>query len=104
MKSPAQSSLPAAPPPGPPPAGPQDSAAQQLLLYLRHHLPGYPFNPALDVAFVEELCSDFPNVDLLEETKAFRWYYDNQPAARLTKLRVALRRWIANAWTRRPAG
>lgn len=103
MSPPAQSSLPTAPP-SPPPAGPHDPAAQQLLLYLQHHLTGYPFNPALDTPFVEELCSDFPDVDLLEETKAFRWYYDNQPAARLPKLRVALRRWIANAWTRRPAG
>lgn len=85
----------------PPQNSPHSSAAEELLAYLHHHLPGYPFQPALDAAFVEELANDFPDVDLLEETKAFRWYYDNQPATRLPKIRVALRRWIVNAWTRR---
>lgn len=84
-----------------PQTSPPSSAAETLLAYLHHQLPGYPFQIALDTAFVEELSTDFPDVDLLEETKAFRWYYDNQPVKRLPKIRVALRRWIANAWTRR---
>jgi hypothetical protein len=49
---------------------------------------------------VDELLDDFPDVDILEEVKAFRWYYENQPLARIRSPRVALRRWIANA---RPA-
>jgi hypothetical protein len=37
----------------------------------------------------------------LEETKTFRWYYNNRPVQRFKNVRVGLRRWIANAWTRK---
>ena len=68
-----------------------------ILDYLAHHLPGYPFKPGLDRPFVEELVADFPETDVLEEVKAFRWYYENEPLTRVRNPRVALRRWIANA-------
>ncbi len=69
----------------------------RVLDYLDRRLPGYPFNPDVDRPFVEELLDDFPDVDILEEVKTFRWYYENQPLARVRSPRVALRRWIANA-------
>jgi hypothetical protein len=72
----------------------------RVLDYLANRLPGYPFNPSVDRPFIEELLDDFPEVDILEEVKAFRWYYENQPLVRIRSPRVALRRWIANA---RPA-
>ena len=72
-----------------------------VLVYLDNQLPAYPFDPAVDQPFVDELRADFPDVCLLDEIKAFRWYYANDPAARFANLRSALRRWIANAWTRR---
>ena len=43
------------------------------------------------------LMDNFPDVDILEQIKSFRWYYDNQPLAYVKKIRLALRRWIANA-------
>ena len=76
---------------------PADPRAAELLGYLENHLPAYPFDPDIDDAFVQELVADFPEVDLLEETKTFRWYYDNEPLAHVKKPRVKLRRWIANA-------
>lgn len=79
---------------------PRDSAP--LLSYLQHQMPGYPFDPKIDPDFVAELVGDFAGeVDVLEEAKSFRWYYDNEPASRLRSLRLALRRWIANARDRR---
>jgi len=63
--------------------------------------PRYPFQPKLDADFVAELITDFQGIDILEEIKAFRWYFDNQPASKVKSLRVALRRWISNAKPRR---
>lgn len=77
------------------------NAPDNILAYLKDQLPAYPFDPKLDAEFVRELINDFDDIDLLEETKTFRWYYNNQPAARFKNVRVGLRRWIANAWTRK---
>jgi hypothetical protein len=70
---------------------------EPILDYLEHHLPGYPFDLRLDTAFVDELVRDFHDLDLLEEIKAFRWYYEDSPLSRGKKPRVTLRRWLANA-------
>jgi hypothetical protein len=67
----------------------------EILNYLEEQLPGYPFDQQLDQAFVQELLDDFPNLDVLEEIKRFRWYYDNQPPLR--RPRATIRRWIARA-------
>jgi len=72
---------------------------EAVLGYLQHRLPTYPFDAELDGDFVSELADDFADVDILEETKSFRWYYcQKQPSVR--SMRLALRRWIANARTR----
>lgn len=68
-----------------------------VLAYLESQLPGYPFNPDIDAPFVEELAADFPTVDLLEQIKTFRWYYDNEPLSHAKKPRLKIRRWIAGA-------
>ena len=77
------------------------NAAEAILDYLRTRLPAYPYAPDVDTEFVAELIDDFHDVNILDETKAFRWYYDNQPAQRLRNVRLGLRRWIANARNRR---
>ena len=74
-----------------------ENSPHDILAYLEHQLPDYPLRPELDAPFVDELVHDFPDVDILEQIKTFRWYYDNQPLARVKNVRVALRRWIANA-------
>jgi len=74
---------------------------QPILAYLQSQMPAYPFDPSLDEDFVHELIADFDDLYILEETKTFRWYYNNRPAARFKSVRVGLRRWIANAWTRK---
>lgn len=73
---------------------------EDMLAYLRH-LPSYPFDAKMDPAFVQELVDDFPSVDILEETKAFRWYYDNEPASKMKQVRVGLRRWIVRSQRQR---
>ena len=65
----------------------------QILDYLRQRLPGYPFDPELDRLFVDELIEDFNHLNILEQTKAFRWYHHNQPSHK--NLRLALRRWLS---------
>ena len=77
------------------------NTAEDILRYLKEQIPAYPFHPQLDEEFVRELITDFDDLDILEETKTFRWYYNNRPVDRFKNVRVGLRRWIANAWTRR---
>jgi len=74
-----------------------DPRVTVVLAYLESQLPDYPFDPDVDVPFVEELVRDFPAVDILEQVKSFRWYYDNQPLAHAKKPRLKLRRWIAGS-------
>lgn len=76
---------------------------QEVLRYLQHRLPAYPYDDALDREFVDELVSDFPQIEILEEVKAFRWYYNNAPGERMRHIRLGLRRWLANARTPRRA-
>jgi len=79
------------------------NAPEDILAYLKGRLPAYPFDPRLDAEFVDELITDFREIDILEETKTFRWYYQNRPADRMKNLRVGLRRWIASARVRKKA-
>lgn len=80
-----------------PPSKSAPSAATGVLAYLERRMPAYPFDADLDKEFVDELLDDFPRIDLLEEVKAFRWYYANgtSPPPRLARIR--LRRWLNNA-------
>jgi hypothetical protein len=65
-----------------------------VLIYLRDKLPGYRFQLALDMLFVDELLEDFPDSDVLEEVKTYRWYYEHE----LNKKnhRASIRRWMTN--------
>ena len=71
------------------------NTAEPILSYLKTSLPSYPYSEKIDPDFVEELINDFQDVNILEEIKSFRWFYDNQPAKRVRTVRLALRRWIA---------
>ncbi len=75
--------------------------AEDIIRYFETALPGYPFNQKLDTEFVDELLVDFGKVDILEETKSFRWYYNNEP---VKNARIGLRRWLANALRRQNQG
>lgn len=79
-----------------------DNAAVDILNYLKSRISSYPFHDETDSAFVAELIDDFPDLDILEETKAFRWYHENEPDSRLKNPRLGLRRWLAKAkaWRR----
>jgi hypothetical protein len=74
---------------------------EDILDYLKTRLPTYPFDPKIDSEFVNELIADFRDIDILEETKTFRWYYQNRPSDRIKNLRVGLRRWISSARVRK---
>jgi len=75
----------------------RDSMMAASLEYLEYQIPNYPFERRLDKLFVTELLADFPDVDLLEEIKTFRWYHDSDPVARVANPRVALRRWMSSS-------
>jgi hypothetical protein len=70
--------------------------AEALLDYLETDLPGWPFDADVDRPFVEELADDFPCLDLVEQAKRFRWFYDNRPPVH-RRPRLTLRRWMARA-------
>jgi hypothetical protein len=76
---------------------PPDPVSAEILTYLKNRIPSYPFSDKIDNDFVDELVLDFGHLDILEEIKAFRWYYDNQPVAKVKNVRLSLRRWLGNA-------
>ncbi len=78
---------------------PLDRRVTDLLDYLQHDFSGYPFNRTLDTNFILELAADFERINLLEQTKTFRWYYDDD-ISRVGNPRAALRRWMARAYNR----
>ncbi len=77
---------------------PAGEAQQRILHYLRDRLPDYPFDSDIDAEYVEELLEDFREINILAEIKAYRWYHDNRPFNDVEKPRLALRRWLTNAW------
>jgi hypothetical protein len=79
-----------------------DPRSQLVLDYLEHHFLGYPFLKSIDQLFVLELLRDFPHLDLLEEIKTFRWYFDDQLPSKRRTLRASLRRWMTRSkdWNR----
>lgn len=77
-----------------------NNSCKEILDYLHRQLPEYPFEPDLDQAFVQEMAEDFSEVDILEEIKAFRWYYDNDPASKVSNVRIAIRRWVSKSYRR----
>jgi hypothetical protein len=76
-----------------------DHATAEVLDYLENHLTAYPFNRKLDTDFIVELASDFERLDLLEQIKTFRWFYDDD-LSRVSNPRAALRRWMVRSWER----
>ena len=76
-----------------------DPAVADVLIYLREKLPGYPFQLSLDTLFVHELLEDFPDIDVLEEVKTYRWYYDHELGKK--NHRASIRRWMTNTKPRR---
>jgi len=74
-----------------------DLEAWPILDYLRDELPGYCFDDNIDQPFVRELIADFPDTDILEELKMFRWCRNNEPFTGTASQRLVLRRWIARA-------
>jgi len=73
------------------------NTTSEILAYLETRLPRYPFSPQIEPDFVNELIDDFPDVPVLEEIKALRWYHENDPVNRVSNIRLAIRRWIAKA-------
>jgi hypothetical protein len=59
-------------------------------------VPGYPFDEDHDRPLLAELMSDFSDIDLIDQIKAWRWYRVDNPA-RLKTPRGALRRWMLRA-------
>jgi hypothetical protein len=74
-----------------------NTIAAEILAYLKERIPSYPFKPKIDNDFVDELVHDFGYLEILDEIKAFRWYYDNDPVAKVSNVRLSLRRWLRNA-------
>lgn len=67
-----------------------------ILSYLERDLPNYPFDARLDAPFVREILTDYPGLDVLEEIKMLRWYYNNRPPFD-RQPRAYVRRWMARA-------
>ena len=74
-----------------------DDAMRDVLDYLEHQVPDYPFDRRLDCEFITELMADFSGLDILEEVKTFRWSSRKEPVSQMENPRAALRRWIVGS-------
>ncbi len=75
----------------------QKPSKQAILDYLSKFTL-YPFDPKIDRDFVEEILTDFGTaINVLDETKAFRWYHVDRATSNLRSPRVSLRRWLNKA-------
>jgi hypothetical protein len=68
-----------------------------ILAYLDQRMPDYPFDLAVDRPFVAELLEDFPDIDILDQIKALRWYNADAPPPNLATYRSTIRRWLSSA-------
>ena len=59
-------------------------------------VPDYPFCDEHDRLLLTEIIGDFPEIDIIDQIKAWRWYRIDNPA-RLKNPRGALRRWMLRA-------
>ncbi|NOZ95723.1 MAG: hypothetical protein GXP47_13445 [Acidobacteria bacterium] len=59
-------------------------------------VPNYPFCEEHDRPLLAEIIRDFPDIDIIDQIKAWRWYRVDNPA-RLKNPRGALRRWMLRA-------
>ena len=75
---------------------PFDNAYQDILLECLASIPDYPFSEEIDRPLLAELMQDFPEVDLIDQLKAWRWYRVDNPT-KLKNPRGALRRWMQRA-------
>jgi hypothetical protein len=67
------------------------------VLRILQNLPGYPFDRVKDLAQVQELVRDYPEVDMLLEVKKFRDYYTERKFGPKEKPRARLRTWMDHA-------
>jgi hypothetical protein len=75
---------------------PFETDYQERLLECLANITGYPFAEEIDRPLLAELMRDFPEVDLLDQLKAWRWYRVDNPT-KLKNPRGALRRWMMRA-------
>jgi len=75
---------------------PFDNDYQEQLLECLADIAGFPFAEDVDRPLIAELMREFPDVDLLEQIKAWRWYRNDNPGV-LKNPRGALRRWMIKA-------
>jgi len=59
-------------------------------------VPDYPYCEEHDRPLLTEIIRDFPDIDIIDQIKAWRWYRVDNPA-RLKNPRGALRRWMLRA-------
>ncbi len=75
---------------------PFENSYQEQLLENLASIPDYPFSEEIDRPLLAELMRDFPEIDLIEQLKAWRWYRIDNPT-KLKNPRGALRRWMMRA-------
>lgn len=75
---------------------PFEPGYQDTLLECLAAIPGYEVREPVDRALLQELMRDFPEIDLLEQLKAWRRYRADNPTT-LKNPRSALRRWMTRA-------
>jgi len=81
----------------------QTNPIEAILLYIRTHFDEYNFDLIKDQKYYGILIEEFPDLDLLEETKLFHiWVIDS--SAKLGNPRLTFRKWLKNSskWSTPP--
>ncbi len=75
---------------------PFDDGYEEQLLECLANITDFPFDEDVDRPLIAEIMRDFPDVDILEQIRAWRWYRIDNPGI-LKNPRGALRRWMLKA-------
>ncbi|RLE23584.1 MAG: hypothetical protein DRJ65_11510 [Acidobacteria bacterium] len=75
---------------------PFDDGYEEQLLECLANITDFPFDEDVDRPLIAELMREFPDVDILEQIRAWRWYRIDNPGI-LKNPRGALRRWMIKA-------
>lgn len=68
-----------------------------ILVYLKEHFSGYPYDDSKDPAYFSRLLEDFCDLNILEELKSYHAWTLDQPAEKKIFYRSRFRSWLKTA-------
>lgn len=73
------------------------SQLELKILNIFKQIDKYPFDYERDLEHIRELMTDYPNIDILNETKKWKAYKKDKPLKKNSNARLQYRNWLDNA-------